>query len=436
LNLLILLHLVFGLLFLSIIKFTVFCAISKTQWHIEYYLIFLVMTTLTAYILGTFGHIVQVVLLIILGFKFNRRTQSIHLIYFYGLYAVLSVSAFGTIIQSLGTIFLPIRFLSYNTTTMYETILSPVIIGILQYFIIKLISPNLTIIRKNQYFQKSNRFKFVNLLLSLSLLSYLLIPLFKNNEYKATVNIFFAISVVSLLIYLKNTTQNYFNLQLAEQRQQQLNNLTDYTTEIETLYKNINGFRHDYINLIISLETSIQKGDIKQIREIYNNVLKKSPNILNHDHYSLGALSNITIPAIKSLLSHKIIYALEKGIHTEIEIEQQWTSCHMDTLDYIRILGILLDNAIEASEKNVNAFIHIAVIIDSAQKENRLIIENATTEETSPIHQIFKHRVTTKGNDHGTGLHNVQQILIEYEQAHLETAHANHIFNQTLVTQG
>lgn len=190
LNLLILLHLVFGLLFLSIIKFTVFCAISKTQWHIEYYLIFLVMTTLTAYILGTFGHIVQVVLLIILGFKFNRRTQSIHLIYFYGLYAVLSVSAFGTIIQSLGTFFSPIKFLSYNTTTMYETILSPVIIGILQYFIIKLIAPNLTIIRKNQYFQKSNRFKFVNLLLSLSLLSYLLIPLFKNNAYKATVNIF------------------------------------------------------------------------------------------------------------------------------------------------------------------------------------------------------------------------------------------------------
>lgn len=435
-NLLILLHLVFGLLLLSIIKFTVFCAISKTQWHIEYYLIFLVMTTLTAYILGTFGHIVQVVLLITLGFKFNRRTQSIHLIYFYGLYAVLSVSAFGTIIQSLGTIFLPIRFLSYNTTTMYETILSPVIIGILQYFIIKLISPNLTIIRKNQYFQKSNRFKFVNLLLSLSLLSYLLIPLFKNNEYKATVNIFFAISVVSLLIYLKNTTQNYFNLQLAEQRQQQLNNLTNYTTEIETLYNNINGFRHDYINLIISLETSIHNGDIKQIREIYNNVLQKSPNILNHDHHSLGVLSKIMIPAIKSLLSHKIIYALEKGIRTEIEIEQQWTSCHMDTLNYIRILGILLDNAIEASENTANAFIHIAVIIDPVQKENRFIIENATTEETSSIHQLFKHGVTTKGNDHGTGLHSVQQILIDYEQAHLETAHANQKFSQTLVTQG
>ncbi|CAM3204973.1 sensor histidine kinase [Leuconostoc rapi] len=223
---------------------------------------------------------------------------------------------------------------------------------------------------------------------------------------------------------------------MAEQRQQQLKNLTNYTTEIETLYKNINGFRHDYINLIISLETSIQNGDIKQIREIYNNVLKKSPNILNHDHHSLGVLSKIMIPAIKSLLSHKIIYALEKGIRIEIEIEQQWANCHMDTLDYIRILGILLDNAIEASENTANAFIHIAVIIDPLQKENRFIIENATTEETSAIHQLFKHSVTTKGNGHGTGLHNVQQILIDYEQAHLETAHANHKFSQTLVTQG
>ena len=435
-NLLILLYLVFGLLLLSIIKFTVFCAISKIQWHIGYYLIFLAITILTAYFLGVSSHIIQVISLTILGLTFNRRTQSIHLIYFYGLYAVLSVSAFGTIIQSLSSVFSPINFLSYNTTTIYETILSPIIIAILQYFIIKLISPNLTIIRKNQYFQRNNRFRFVNLLLSMSLVFYLLIPLFKNNEYKTAVNIFFAISLVSLLIYLKNTTQNYFNLQLAEQKQQQLNNLTAYTTEIETLYKNINGFRHDYTNLIISLETSIQNDDIKQIRDIYENVLKKSPKILNHNHHSLSTLSKITIPAIKSVLSHKIIYALEKGIRTEIEIEQQWTSCHMDTLDYIRILGILLDNAIEASEKNHNAFIRIAVITDPIHQENRFIIENATTEETSAIHQLFKHSVTTKGNGHGTGLHNVQQILIDYEQAHLETAHANHKFSQTLVTQG
>ncbi|MEX0381506.1 sensor histidine kinase [Leuconostoc sp. MS02] len=256
------------------------------------------------------------------------------------------------------------------------------------------------------------------------------------DSYKHTVNLFFAYGLAIVLVYLHYITRSHLNQQIIDQKQHQLDNLTHYTQQIENLYHSLNAFRHDYANLMISLDESIQTNNMAHVRHIYNDVLKNAKIKLQHNDYSLSTLRKVEIPAIKSVLSHKIIYALEKGIRTEIELEQQWTSCHMDTLDYIRILGILLDNAIEASEKNANAFIRIAVITDPIHQENRFIIENATTEEKSPIHQLFKHGVTTKGNNHGTGLHNVQQILIDYEQAHLETAHANHKFSQTLVTQG
>ena len=382
------------------------------------------------------GHTVQVLYLVLLGVLPNRQTQSFHLICFYGLYAILTVSALGTILQSFGELFLPSHFFVDDVVTLYDSIATPILIGIIQFGVIKLIAPNLEIIRKNQHLQKSNRLKFINSLLSTSLILYLLTYQFNNASYKNAVNMFFVVSLISLLVYLKNTTQNYFNFQLAQQKQQQLDHLTTYTTQIEDLYKSINGFRHDYANLIVSLETSIQAGDINQIRSIYEDVLKNSSSVLNHGNHTLGSLTKIDIPAIKSILSNKIILALEKGIHIEFEIEQKWSTCHVDVFDYIRMLGILLDNAIEASEACSIAFINIAFITDNVKQEHRLIIENSTNQEFINISHIFQDGVTSKVANRGIGLSNMQHILSNYEQAHIETECSNYRFRQTLITQG
>lgn len=433
---LVMINVMFGFLFLSGIKYIIFCAMSKTKYSLRYFVLFVIVILVTTHSLSILGHSVQVLYLVLLGVLPNRQTQNIHLICFYGLYAILTVSALRTILQSFGELFLPSHFFVDDVVTLYDSIATPILIGIIQFGVIKLIAPNLEIIRKNQHLQKSNRLKFINSLLSISLILYLLTYQFNNTSYKNAVNMFFVISLISLLVYLKNTTQNYFNFQLAQQKQQQLDHLTTYTTQIEDLYKSINGFRHDYANLIVSLETSIQAGDINQIRSIYEDVLKNSPNVLNHGNHTLGSLTKIDIPAIKSILSNKIILALEKGIHIEFEIEQKWSTCHVDVFDYIRMLGILLDNAIEASEACSVAFINIAFITDNIKQEHRLIIENSTNQEFINIGHIFQDGVTSKGANRGIGLSNMQHILSNYEQAHIETEYSNYRFRQTLITQG
>ncbi|MCT8391053.1 GHKL domain-containing protein [Leuconostoc mesenteroides] len=433
---LVMINVMFGFLFLSGIKYIIFCAMSKTKYSLRYFVLFVIVILVTTHSLSILGHSVQVLYLVLLGVLPNRQTQNIHLICFYGLYAILTVSALGTILQSFGELFLPSHFFVDDVVTLYDSIATPILIGIIQFGVIKLIAPNLEIIRKNQHLQKSNRLKFINSLLSISLILYLLTYQFNNTSYKNAVNMFFVISLISLLVYLKNTTQNYFNFQLAQQKQQQLDHLTTYTTQIEDLYKSINGFRHDYANLIVSLETSIQAGDINQIRSIYEDVLKNSPNVLNHGNHTLGSLTKIDIPAIKSILSNKIILALEKGIHIEFEIGQKWSTCHVDVFDYIRMLGILLDNAIEASEACSVAFINIAFITDNIKQEHRLIIENSTNQEFINIGHIFQDGVTSKGANRGIGLSNMQHILSNYEQAHIETEYSNYRFRQTLITQG
>ncbi|QEA59105.1 sensor histidine kinase [Leuconostoc koreense] len=425
-------HILLGFCSLSSIEFIMFCTISRTKIRLKIYLLFILIELLTTSFLGIPARIIHILILILL----DKEKQNLNLITFYALYTVVSVSAFGAIIQSLGKWFGLTYLLENNIISIYDSIATPILIGVIQFGVIKLIAPNLEIIRKNQHLQKSNRLKFINTLLSISLILYLSTYQFNNASYKNVVNMFFVISLISLLVYLKNTTQNYFNFQLAQQKQQQLDHLTTYTTQIEDLYKSINGFRHDYANLIISLETSIQAGDINQIRCIYEDVLKKSPNVLNHENHTLGSLTKIDIPAIKSILSNKIILALEKGIHIEFEIEQKWSTCHVDIFDYIRMLGILLDNAIEASESCSLAFINIAFITDNIKQEHRLIIENSTSQEFIDIGQIFQNGVTSKGANRGIGLNSIQQILSNYEQAHIETEYSNYRFRQTLITQG
>lgn len=259
---LVMINVMFGFLFLSGIKYIIFCAMSKTKYSLRYFVLFVIVILVTTHSLSILGHSVQVLYLVLLGVLPNRQTQNIHLICFYGLYAILTVSALGTILQSFGELFLPSHFFVDDVVTLYDSIATPILIGIIQFGVIKLIAPNLEIIRKKQHLQKSNRLKFINSLLSISLILYLLTYQFNNTSYKNAVNMFFVISLISLLVYLRNTTQNYFNFQLAQQKQQQLDHLTTYTTQIEDLYKSINGFRHDYANLIVSLETSIQAGDI------------------------------------------------------------------------------------------------------------------------------------------------------------------------------
>lgn len=429
-------HILLGFCSLSSIEFIMFCTISRTKIRFKIYLLFILAELLTTSLLGIPARIIHIFILILLNVLLNKEKQNLNLIAFYALYTVVSVSAFGAIIQSLGKWFGLTYLLENNIIAIYDTIITPILIGIIQFGVIKLIAPNLEIIRKNQHLQKSNRLKFINSLLSISLILYLLTYQFNNTSYKNAVNMFFVISLISLLVYLKNTTQNYFNFQLAQQKQQQLDHLTTYTTQIEDLYKSINGFRHDYANLIVSLETSIQAGDINQIRSIYEDVLKNSPNVLNHGNHTLGSLTKIDIPAIKSILSNKIILALEKGIHIEFEIEQKWSTCHVDVFDYIRMLGILLDNAIEASEACSMAFINIAFITDNIKQEHRLIIENSTNQEFINIGHIFQDGVTSKGANRGIGLSNMQHILSNYEQAHIETEYSNYRFRQTLITQG
>ena len=135
-----------------------------------------------------------------------------------------------------------------------------------------------------------------------------------------------------------------------------------YSKHVESLYNEIRSFRHDYINVLTSIQEGIELKDIEAIQEVYDNVLSKTKENFSNSKYDFANLSNITNTAIKSVVSAKLLEAQSKNVEVHIEVESLVSLSNMDALDIITILSILLDNAIEAACLAENAMFNFGPI--------------------------------------------------------------------------
>ncbi|MFR3948966.1 MAG: GHKL domain-containing protein [Ruminococcus sp.] len=94
---------------------------------------------------------------------------------------------------------------------------------------------------------------------------------------------------------------------------------------------------------------------------------------------------NIKITELKSILSSKLLYAIELNIDVSIEVTDEVISLPMNTLDLCRIAGIFLDNAIEATLETAYPSIRFALI--NLDAEYIFIISNTFwTKEFRMLH--------------------------------------------------
>ncbi|MDB8565240.1 GHKL domain-containing protein [Turicibacter sanguinis] len=207
--------------------------------------------------------------------------------------------------------------------------------------------------------------------------------------------------------------------------------LHDYTIQLEQLYNNLNSFRHDYLNILVSLEEGIRTEDIEMIKGVYHRVIKPTEQIVKSNDYILGKVRKVHIVEIKSLLAEKIIKSQAKGIDVRVEIEEIIESIYMDVFSFYRVFSILLDNAIEAANSVSNSYISIVFIQD--RDIQRIEVENTCEHQEISLKDIYKKGYSSKGSNRGIGLYNVQQILNDNKYCTLETFYELGVFTQTLI---
>lgn len=156
--------------------------------------------------------------------------------------------------------------------------------------------------------------------------------------------------------------------------------------------------------------------------------MEPSKEKINAAYYDLGKLKHVKTSAIKSILYNKFSYATREGVELEIEVNDDVTIQYTRLLDAVRILSILLDNAIEAALESKEPRLLVAYIKETDIE--RVIIENSTKVEIAPL---FKENYTTKSGNRGQGLATVKRLIGHYPNVSLKTSSRDYTFTQELV---
>jgi len=131
---------------------------------------------------------------------------------------------------------------------------------------------------------------------------------------------------------------------------------------------------------------------------------------------------------LKSILYTKLLLAVNQDIEVNINIPDEIDSVRMDSVDLTRMLGIYLDNAIEACLETDHPIINFH--LGKMNQDTVFIISNTFINKGLSVAQMHKKGVTTKGAGHGIGLHNVSEILNHYDNIYHETLIEDNLFIQ------
>ena len=238
--------------------------------------------------------------------------------------------------------------------------------------------------------------------------------------------LFFMGVIKKLDTYLKEKLQEKLN----QEQTLRYRDMERYSRHIEELYKEVRSFRHDYTNLLTSLRLGIEEEDMEQIKEVYDSVLKDSSEKLQDNKYDLGRLVNIRDKALKSLLAGKFLKARDKKIVFNVEVPEEIQVEGMSLLDFLTIVSILCDNAIEASAEANQPHVSIAFLKNGEQET--FIVENSIKEEGIDISEIFSFGASSKGEERGVGLYTVMKIVESHPNTSLNTTCQNQVFRQVL----
>ena len=128
-------------------------------------------------------------------------------------------------------------------------------------------------------------------------------------------------------------------------------------------------------------------------------------------------------------MSIKLLLAQEKNIDVFLDISEPIDSINMNKIDLTRVLGIFIDNAIEACSDIDCSQIKVSFV---KRKSSIVIIIINSINNKPNLHDLFKKGFSTKGNNRGLGLYSVKELLDKTPNITLETEIEENNFIQIL----
>ena len=218
------------------------------------------------------------------------------------------------------------------------------------------------------------------------------------------VNILFLISSIFIItLIIKKELK-------AEQLQEINSQMLNYVTKYEKIITEQGKANHEFKNQLMVIKGYAKMNDSKKLIEYLDSITDDTRK--THSSYLISQLNNFPDGGIKGLLYYKLSIMEELDINYDINIgsgvKRKLSSLSTNMYKNItKILGVLLDNAIESATKSKDK----RILIITTKKDNKIIFSISNTYSGKIDVSKIGTGYTTKGKGRGYGLRLVQDII-------------------------
>jgi len=274
-----------------------------------------------------------------------------------------------------------------------------------------------------------NRKKSFSILANSIITAILIIPniaYYMNNSKHIDINMVY-FNAFAVLVLLILSFYNSIKSSELEVKSREVEFQKDYIKTLNDIIDGLRGFKHDFNNNIQVIGGYIALNDINGLKKYYQQLQSDTRKINNTIPLSRYVKNN---PALYGLLLSKLSFAELKDIQFVINIIDEYNIEKIKIYDLCKILGILLDNALEAAYESSKKYVELSISKDS---KNAIVIEiiNSYSGELNKD-KIFENGYTTKSGHSGFGLWEVKKIIDRNKNCSLETSVNDMLFTQKL----
>ena len=235
-----------------------------------------------------------------------------------------------------------------------------------------------------------------------------------------------ASSLISVILYAK-----FLREQMAlQQKETEQEALQYYTREVDEYQAHMSRILHDVENIISSMEGYLDKDDFVGAKAYFYHKIKPETAVITGNNNALARLANIKIPEVRAIIVRKLREAQAVGVDITVEVTDEIAHIPVDSIALVRMLGIILDNAVEELATLDEGKLMIAVF----RKEDgvNLVVQNTCRVDIPKLYELKQPGYSTKGKGRGIGLNNLKEIVAVHPNISIWTDIEDGNFTQKL----
>lgn len=215
------------------------------------------------------------------------------------------------------------------------------------------------------------------------------------------VTVVFLLLFAAFSYYLITSKNSHLN------DEQLLDAVVQYNTLLSQRNRELHLFKHDYQNILLSLSAYIRKEDMVGLKNYFDHEIKSQP--VSESLGSPDALRHLQSPALSGLIYAKYQDAARRHVELRLFILETIEVPPVSQMGAVRILGNLLDNAIDAATKT-DQLVQLTIHQLTTGEQHFIVTNRIAADTTVNLNQIRRNRFTTKPGHRGYGLSSIAQL--------------------------